>query len=308
MLSIDCVEVAQNGDMPVVAMRHLNVQDVATSKSHQITRLRLFLRQAHAHAGFTPSTASHLLARVTQLAQPNSEFRTLLAHGTATYPHEAPLLLFAATDAAQGRMERLHFSSWREFEPRWQAMHKHALWILAEGDRNNLLMLLDAIRRDEQACQAEAPSLEPANTNAPKSGAHEEAIAFRNELIAKDWPDGKRVAEMAGTGSTTNPHQYAARQRANGALFGVWVAAERSFRHPDFQFDDHGSIRPAVADLLKVLPNNDEDKNGWRRAFWLYSRHALLSGETPADVFIGDPERVIAAAKEEFSGDPNERW
>lgn len=308
MLSIDCVEVAKDGDLPVVAMRHLDVEDVATSESHQITRLRLFMRQTQAHSGFTPSTATHLLAWVTQLAQPDSEFRALLTHVSTKKSREVPLLLCVATDSKKGSMERLQFASWGDFEPQWQATPTHALWISAEGNRKNLLMLLDAIRRDQQGCQAQAPSPERSTANASKSGAHEEAIAFRNRLIAKGWPDGRRVAEMVGTGSTSNPHQYAARQRSRGALFGVWVATERSFRHPDFQFDDHGSIRPAVADLLTVLPSNDEDNHGWRRAFWLYSPHALLSGATPADVFVSDPERVIAVANEEFSGDPNVRW
>ncbi|RDK01158.1 hypothetical protein DLM46_19360 [Paraburkholderia lacunae] len=143
---------------------------------------------------------------------------------------------------------------------------------------------------------------------AAKGDAHQEAISFRNELLSRNWPDGKRVAEMVGAGSRSNPHQYAARQRSNGSLLGVWVAAERTYRHPDFQFDAHGAIRPAVADLLKVLPGDEEDRNGWRRAFWLYSPHALLSGETPADVFGRDPQRVVEAAGEEFFGDPDAHW
>lgn len=100
---------------------------------------------------------------------------------------------------------------------------------------------------------------------------------------------------MAGTGSRSKPHQYAARRRLNGALLGVWVAAERTCRHPDFQFDAYGAIRSAVADLLNVLPGEEEDGNGWRRAFWLYSPDPLLSGETQA---IG----YRCMARKEFGG------
>jgi hypothetical protein len=98
------------------------------------------------------------------------------------------------------------------------------------------------------------------------------------------------------------------RLRSNGSLLGVWDAPKRTFRHPDFQFDHHGQIRPEVADLLKILPGGDEDRGGWRRAFWLYSPHRQLGGETPADVFARDAQRVIEVAKREFQGDRDARW
>lgn len=182
------------------------------------------------------------------------------------------------------------------------------MWISAEGSHSDLLKLLDS-SRDETAVDCDAPSSEKSQAVATVRGdPQQEAIAFRNELLSMNWPDGKRVAEMAGTVSRSNPHQYAARQRSNGALLGVWVAAERTYRHPEFQFDAHGAIRPAVTDLLKVLPRDVEDRNGWRRAFWLYSPHAFLSGETPADVFVRNPQRVVDVAREEFCGDANAHW
>lgn len=132
------------------------------------------------------------------------------------------------------------------------------------------------------------------------SRPHQAAIDFRNELLAIGWPDGKRVAEMARASVGKNPAQYAARLRSNGSLLGVWDAPERTFRHPDFQFDMHGRLRPEVAELFKVLPGADEDRGGWRRAFWIYSPYPRLDEEAPAETFARDAERVIEVAKREF--------
>jgi hypothetical protein len=95
--------------------------------------------------------------------------------------------------------------------------------------------------------------------------------------------------------------------RAKGALLGVWSAPLRGFVYPDFQFDRSGNLRMDVAELLAVLPC-DNDSGGWRRAFWLYSPHALLDGQTPADVFAGAPKRVIKAAQNEFWGNLDAAW
>ena len=131
------------------------------------------------------------------------------------------------------------------------------------------------------------------------------AIEFRDELLEKGWPDARRVAELAGLPSESTA--YAIKARARGALLGVWSAPLRDFVYPDFQFDRSGSLRTDIAELLAVLPN-EGDRGGWRRAFWLYSPHALLDGQTPADVFAKAPIRVINVAREEFLGDPAATW
>ncbi len=55
---------------------------------------------------------------------------------------------------------------------------------------------------------------------------------------------------------------------------------------------------PEMAELLKVLPNDD---TGWRQAFWLFQKHAQLPGsQRPADVFQHNPAAVLKAAKSDF--------
>ena len=137
---------------------------------------------------------------------------------------------------------------------------------------------------------------------------HKVSIDFRDELLGKNWLDDQRVFEMTGTRPKANAHHYAAHLRVAGALLGVWVARNRSFRYPDFQFDTQHGLRPEVSDLLRVLPSNEDDRGGWRRAFCLYSPHGLLNGDIPAGVFAGEPQRIVDVAMLEFNEDSDAHW
>ncbi|OAJ52498.1 hypothetical protein A6V36_13910 [Paraburkholderia ginsengiterrae] len=133
------------------------------------------------------------------------------------------------------------------------------------------------------------------------------AIEFRDELLEKGWPDDRRIAELAGEAPCPGVATYAVQARARGSLLGVWSAPTHCFLYPDFQFDSSGDIRKDVAELLAVLPGED-DRGGWRRTFWLYSPHALLDDRAPAEMFMDDPMRVITVAREEFLSDPEAIW
>jgi hypothetical protein len=135
------------------------------------------------------------------------------------------------------------------------------------------------------------------------------AIEFRNALLDRPWPDAARVVALLGAriepgGATA----YVARLCARRALLGVWSERDQAFRYPDFQFDARGQLRPRLAALLANLPGGAEDRGGWRWAFWLYSPHARLDGQVPAEVFVSNPERVIDVSRQEFKGDRNASW
>ncbi|MFM0241364.1 hypothetical protein [Paraburkholderia phytofirmans] len=133
------------------------------------------------------------------------------------------------------------------------------------------------------------------------------AIEFRDELLEKGWPDDHRVVELAGEAPGPEATTNTFRAQASDDLLGVWSAPRHCFLYPDFQFYHSGAIREDVARLLAVLPSED-DHGGWRRTFWLYSPHALLDSRTPAEVFIDNPARVIAVAREEFLGNHEATW
>ncbi|MCO4878232.1 hypothetical protein VOI32_03635 [Paraburkholderia caribensis] len=133
------------------------------------------------------------------------------------------------------------------------------------------------------------------------------AIDFLNELLGKGWPDDRGIAELVGISPRSAPEQSVSLAREAGLLLGVWSEPQHRFVYPEFQFDRFGTLRPEVAELLSILPD-DGDRSGWRRAFWLYSPHALLHGSLPAEVFTKDPAWVLEVAQQEFYGDPLASW
>jgi hypothetical protein len=141
----------------------------------------------------------------------------------------------------------------------------------------------------------------------PFTEPNQAAIEFRNDLLRKGWPDDRRIAELIGISSRPAPEQSVSRARDAGLLLGVWSEPTRRFFYPEFQVDRFGKLRPEVAELLSILPN-DGDHGGWRRAFWLYAPHALLDGTLPAEVFAKDPARVLDVARQEFCGDSLASW
>jgi hypothetical protein len=139
------------------------------------------------------------------------------------------------------------------------------------------------------------------------AAAHQGAINFRDELLRNRWPDDRRVARSLEVSASADGRAHLAHARAARLLLGVWSEAQGRFVYPDFQFDRFGRLRPEVSELLLVLPG-DDDRGGWRRAFWLYSPHALLDGLPPAEVFVSDPHRVVNVAVREFSPDYDSSW
>ncbi|MEX3791377.1 hypothetical protein [Paraburkholderia sp. BR14374] len=304
MSSVGYMEVARKGNLPVIEWRQLDEREVLAEASGDGARLRVFFSRVS--EGETPltapfSSAYESLILIKQMARPDSAFREHI-HDLAVKTGSGEWTFFQAKSSGRGGVEPLRVHSWGDLARWFQDMSQV---FAVEGNVSEVLGLLDSI--GEQAGSRDRPQREVVEDVSPAK-SHQAAIDFRNELLAEGWPDGKRVAEMAGASVGKNPAQYAARLRSGGALLGVWDAPERTFRHPDFQFDTHGQLRSEVAKLLAVLPGADDDRGGWRRAFWLYSPHAQLGNETPAAVFPRDAERVIEVAKREFRGDRDARW
>lgn len=152
---------------------------------------------------------------------------------------------------------------------------------------------------------------------APNRTPAEAAAALRDELLARHWPTSVEVGRANGSRSA-NKAQWAKDKRDAGELLGVWSAAERSYRHPPFQFNAEGVLRPKVKDLLTALaaiPDfaSTNDDGGWRKAFWLHGATLALAGpdgaaRVPAEVFPTDPDAVIAAVRKDAEVDANASW
>lgn len=130
----------------------------------------------------------------------------------------------------------------------------------------------------------------------------EAAAALRDELLALGWPTSAEVGR-ANCSQTTDPARWAKTKRDAGELLGVWSPADRTWRHPSFQFYADGTLHPRIQELLVTLAESsdfspDNDRGGWRRAFWLCGSSYGLAGpdgepRAPAEVFLEDPDSVI---------------
>lgn len=144
------------------------------------------------------------------------------------------------------------------------------------------------------------------------------AMRLRGEFIARGWPTSAEVGRANGSESATNPAQWASDRREAGALLGAWSSRDRTYVHPDFQFDSAGILSPRVKDLLAALATHPDltpeaDKTGWRRVFWLYGETMDLADEagrprSAASVFASEPDTVIAFAYSDATVDALRDW
>lgn len=123
------------------------------------------------------------------------------------------------------------------------------------------------------------------------------AVRRREAFLALNWPTSNAVGTRLGANT---PAQRAADLRAAGRLLGAWAAPQRTYVHPDCQFDREGQPLPVVRELLQILPTQG-DEGGWRRTFWLYGPREALGGRAPADLLATDPGSVLELARKEFA-------
>lgn len=171
-----------------------------------------------------------------------------------------------------------------------------------------------------------------AATPAPAAEA-EEAPAPRSpkeRILAEHCLSAAEVARCLNA-RAEDATSWASRKRRADELFGVWSARDRTYVHPDFQCADGltDAHRKALFQTLRTrigwADTNEQDKGGWKRAYWLYQPNTALSQaalaapgidmsdpvtgaltlnflsdqpRTPAEVFGEAPDAVIALAKD----------
>ncbi len=121
-------------------------------------------------------------------------------------------------------------------------------------------------------------------------------IRVRREMLDKVGSYSSEDLATAAGSTTSNASQFAADQRATGAIFGVRFG--REWRYPKFQFD---SKLQAFSEMKLVLQALSPDEQGWDRLQWFLGPHETLQGRTPLDVWTKNREKVIEAAN-------TERW
>ncbi len=70
--------------------------------------------------------------------------------------------------------------------------------------------------------------------------------------------------------------------------------------YPTYALDSK-DYRPLDA-MAKVISIFSGHKNGWGMAFWFMSANGCLGAVTPKSIIATEPERVLAAARDEIEG------
>jgi hypothetical protein len=99
-------------------------------------------------------------------------------------------------------------------------------------------------------------------------------------------------------GVTTNPSATLAKYREQGRLFSVREG--RNYLYPRFQFTQDAAPLDAIADVLKVVP---EDARGWPLLSWFEAPSTLLGRRKPSEVLAMDPAAVRTAAADFYLDD-----
>ncbi|MFM2289330.1 MAG: hypothetical protein RL684_2473 [Pseudomonadota bacterium] len=138
----------------------------------------------------------------------------------------------------------------------------------------------------------------PEQTDSPELQA---ALQLRDKLLTTErWVTSETLARRAGV--DVDPDTYAAERRRKGTLLGVRY--QDGYLHPSRQFLPRSAdTLPRFNELLSVLLPYMDDQ--WLVLFWFFQATGRLGGRSPAEAFPDDPDKVIAAARADFEGDPD---
>lgn len=178
---------------------------------------------------------------------------------------------------------------------------RSAIRVLAET-MTALAPLVPAIvaRRQQAAVEtiieALVPSVPPAEPMLVE--ARMVAEARRVVLEGAAWLTAAQVAELAGF-SASNPSAQPSKWKRDGAVFAI--RHQGTDYYPGYALDpDHG-YRPFKC-LSRILSVFGDRKDAWRLAYWFGSVNSALGGARPCDVLAREPNRVVAAARDEVEG------
>lgn len=128
------------------------------------------------------------------------------------------------------------------------------------------------------------------------------ASRLRRAEFVKDWWREHDVLKRFGIEPDT-----LAQWRRRRRVLAVWHAPENQYFYPPCQFDETGPRREISA-MLGYLNDESSSGSGWNEIEWLFAQHSLLDSQTPADMMLHDPRRVLQVLHEEFLEDPDARW
>ena len=174
--------------------------------------------------------------------------------------------------------------SFRQLDPQ-------AFQSLAENMGHVASSLLEALsqRQDQASMQRLAEALVPPAPVSPRLLREAAMLVAARKAV---------LASLAGF-SPRNPSAQPNKWKRQGQIFAIHHKGIDYF--PGFGLDPDRGFRPlkALADVIGILAGH---KDGWGMAYWFQSVNGFLGGKRPQDLLATDPDRVIAAARDEVQG------
>lgn len=134
----------------------------------------------------------------------------------------------------------------------------------------------------------------------PSRAAREQArmlIKAKTAILhSGDFLPATEVAQVAGF-SASNLSVQPSKWKRNREIFAIQHGREDYLPLYGLNPEDHRP-RKEMTEILKIF---GDAKDGWSLAFWFAALNSFLDDERPQDVLATDPERVIAAAKDEMA-------
>src|SRR3954453_7360030 len=134
----------------------------------------------------------------------------------------------------------------------------------------------------------------------PSKAAREQArllIEAKTAILnSGDFLPATEVAKLAGF-SASNLSVQPTKWKRNREIFGIQHGREDCLPLYGLDPGDHRP-RKEMAEILNVF---GDAKDGWGLAFWFAGLNSFLDDERPQDVLATDPDRVLAAAKDEMA-------
>lgn len=141
----------------------------------------------------------------------------------------------------------------------------------------------------QEVRELEADRLWPSGGTAPfdvDNVAHRQALRLDRAR--------KEFLQEFGNPATDVRREALNRWKREGKIF---VVTHRDEVHlPNFQFDERGRPRPAVARVIQLLGGTTSE---WGLALWFAANNGWLGGKRPVDLLASAPEKVVEAAERE---------
>lgn len=172
--------------------------------------------------------------------------------------------------------------------------------LLAETLRAAAIFIEGALReQDEQTFKALIDAMVPKAPPSPNLLKEAVMIARARTAVLEgtDWLTAAQIADVAGL-SASNPSAQPNKWKRQRRIFAIHHNGIDYF--PGYGLDPETGYRPRKS-LKPILDAFGDEKDGWGLAYWFFAVNGFLGGRKPQDVLATEPERVLAAARDEMA-------